>query len=171
MEIKIIRSRRRRRTVSARLVKDELLVSAPLLIPQERLEKIIADFKLKFEKKRIKEELDKKQSLAEIAAGLNEKYFSNKLKINSIEYVTGQNSKFGCCYCSSANIRISHKVGLMPDWVRDYVLIHEMAHLLEPNHGRRFWEIVARYRLAERAKGFLLATGFSFPSEPEEQIT
>ena len=159
MEVKIIRSRRRRRTISARLVKGQLLVSAPLVFPQERLEKIIADFKVKLEKKRIKRELDRQQSLIDVACKLNEKYFQNKLAINSIEYVTSQNSKFGCCNYRSANIRISHKVGLMPEWVRNYVLIHEMAHLIEPNHSSAFWELVSRYKLTERARGYLMAVG------------
>ncbi len=52
MEVKIIRSRRRKRTIGARLIKDELLVSAPLAISQERLDKIIAGFKIKFSRKK-----------------------------------------------------------------------------------------------------------------------
>jgi len=159
MEIKIIRSRRRKRTVGARMVKDTLLVSAPLLISPEHLERIVSGFKVKFEKRKIKEELDRKQSLFDIAARINEKYFQNKLKINSIEYVTGQESKYGCCNCRDARIRISHRIGLMPDWVRDYVIVHEMAHLIEPNHSGAFWEIVSRYKLAERARGYLMAAG------------
>ena len=159
MEVKIIRSRRRKRTISARLVKDELLVSAPLAISQEQLEKIIRDFKIKFERRKFKTELDKKQNLIDIARKLNEKYFANMLKINSIEYVADQNSKFGCCNYRDAHIRISHRIGSMPEWVRDYVIIHEMAHLIEPNHSSAFWDIVCRYKLAERARGYLMAVG------------
>jgi biotin synthase-like enzyme len=129
------------------------------LLPQSRLDKIVADFRLRFQKKIIKEQLEKQLSLAEIAHRLNAKYFSNQLKINSIEYVTNQERKFGCCDYRTGNIRISHRVGLMPDWVRDYVLVHEMAHLLEPNHSSRFWEIVSRYKLTERARGYLMAVG------------
>ena len=159
MEVKIIRSHRRRRTVSARLVEDTLLVSAPLVLSQARLDKIIFNFKEKFERKKLKDELERKQGLCDIARRLNEKYFANQLKINSIEYVTDQNSKFGCCNYHRGNIRISHKIGLMPAWVRDYVIIHEMAHLIEPNHSQAFWVIVSRYKLAERARGFLIACG------------
>lgn len=159
MEVKIIHSRRRKRTVSARIVQDTLLVQAPLALSGECLEKIISKFKLRFEKKKIKETLDKKENLTEIASRLNEKYFDNQLKINSIKYVTGQNSRFGCCNYRTANIRISHRIGTMPTWVRDYVLIHEMAHLIQPNHSKAFWDIVSRYKLAERARGFIIATG------------
>ena len=157
MEVKIVRSRRRLRTVSARLIKDTLLVSAPLMLSRERLEKIVTDFKVKFERKKLKAELDKSDNLTERARRINEKYFDNKLKINSIEYAADQNRKFGCCNYRSANIRISHRIGLMPEWVRDYVIIHELAHLIEPNHSSAFWDIVSRYKLTERARGYLIA--------------
>ena len=160
MEVKIIRSTRRHRTISARMLNDCLVVSAPQHVPQERIEAIVEGFKAKFQKRKLKEALDRKQPLCEIAAALNRKYFANALRINSVEYVIDQNSKYGCCNYTQRSIRISHKIGLMPTWVRDYVLIHEMAHLLEPNHSKAFWNIVSRYELAERARGYLLALGF-----------
>lgn len=160
MEVKIVRSRRRRRTVSARIVKDTLLVNAPLMLSQERLDNIVADFKLKFERKKLKAELDKNDNLIERAEKINEKYFGNRLKVNSIEYVTDQNTRFGCCNYRAAAIRISHRIGLMPEWVRDYVVLHEMAHLVEPNHSSAFRNIVSGYKLAERAKGYLMGVGF-----------
>ncbi len=157
MDVQVIRSRRRRRTVSARMVKDTLLVHAPAALSPERLETIVADFKIKFEKKRIKDDLERNEPLEDIADRLNQKYFAGKLRIHSIEYSIKHNSKFGCCLYKSGDIRISHKVGLMPKWVRDYVIIHEMAHLLEPNHGRAFWELMSHYKFSERAKGYLMA--------------
>lgn len=160
MEVRVIRSHRRRRTVSARIVNNMLLVRAPAHLSQERLQKVVDDFKSKFERKKIKEELDRSHNLPLIAAALNKKYFDNKLNLNSIEYVSNQTSKFGCCDYRNGHIRISHRVGLMPAWVRDYVIIHEMAHLLEPNHSRFFWDIVYRYKLSERARGYLIALAF-----------
>ncbi|MBU2102569.1 MAG: M48 family metallopeptidase [Candidatus Omnitrophota bacterium] len=160
MEIKIIRSPRRRRTVAARLINDCLVVRAPCGVSNARLDEIVARFKETFEKRKIRTELTGNQPLAEVAQRLNKEYFGGTLCINSIEYVTNQNAKYGCCDYRKGNIRISHKVGLMPSWVRDYVIIHEMAHLREPNHSRAFWNIVSRYKLFERARGFLIAQGF-----------
>ncbi|MDP2913469.1 MAG: M48 family metallopeptidase [Candidatus Omnitrophota bacterium] len=136
-------------------------------MPRERLEKIIDNFKVRFERRKLKEELNKMRPLAEIAAKLNERYFSGKLKINSIEYATDQNSRFGCCNRRDATIRVSHRLSRMPEWVRNYVIIHEMAHLVEPNHGPAFWNIVSRYELAERAKGYLIAVGLDSENEQD----
>jgi predicted metal-dependent hydrolase len=165
MEVKVVRSPRRRRTVSARIVKDILLVHAPMTISDRKLEEIVINFKAKFERKRLNQELNRSKNLEEISARLNQKYFDNNLKINSIEYVTNQNCKFGCCNYRDARIRISDKVSVMPQWVKEYVVLHEMAHLIEPNHGKSFWDIVGRYRLAERAKGYLIAVGWGMEGE------
>ncbi len=171
MEVKIIRSPRRRKTVSARLVKDVILINAPAYIPDVHLEKIVAGFKDKFQRKRLREELNRSEDLLSVAKRLNEKYFDNKLKVNTIEYVTNHNSRFGCCNYRSAHIRISHRLGTMPKWVRDYVIVHEMAHLLEPNHGKAFRDIVSRYELAERAKGYLMAVGLHQEDDSEDDLS
>ena len=88
---------------------------------------------------------------------LDKKYFNGKIKIESIEYVTNQQKICGSCNYKKKTIRISHYLTHMPEWVRDYIIVHEMAHILEPNHSKAFWDIVYRYKLAERARGFLIA--------------
>jgi hypothetical protein len=157
--VKILRSKKRRRSVSCRLVRDILVVRAPENMPEIRLQEVIAELKARIERRHLKEELNKNENLASRAEEFNKRYFENKLKVNSIEYVTGQKSRFGCCNFRTGSIRISHRISSMPQWVRDYVIIHEMAHLAVPDHSRAFWDIVNRYKLAERAKGYLIAAG------------
>ena len=43
----------------------------------------------------------------------------------------------------------------MPPYVIDYVLLHELTHLLVPGHGPAFWAELEAYPLTERARGFL----------------
>ena len=157
--VKILRSKKRRRSVSARLLKDILVVRAPENMPEIRLQEVIAELKARIERKHLKEELNKSENLASRAEKFNKRYFENKLRVNSIKYVTGQKSRFGCCNFRTGSIRISQRISSMPQWVRDYVIIHELAHLVAPNHSKAFWDIVNRYKLAERAKGYLIAVG------------
>ncbi|GAA4592874.1 putative metal-dependent hydrolase [Actinoplanes octamycinicus] len=73
----------------------------------------------------------------------------------SVRWVTNQNGRWGSCTPDDATIRISHRIQEMPDWVIDYVLLHELAHLVVPSHNARFWDLVNRFPKAERARGYL----------------
>jgi len=73
----------------------------------------------------------------------------------SVRWVTNQNGRWGSCTPDDGTIRISHRIQEMPDWVIDYVLLHELAHLVVPSHNAAFWELVNRYPKAERARGYL----------------
>jgi predicted metal-dependent hydrolase len=159
-EIKIIRSSKRKKTVSARLNNGVLAVYAPSGIPDKELQSIIARFKEKLLKKKLKSDLERKQDLKEIAENLNRKYFGGRLQITAIDYSINQNSRFGCCNLKTGKILISHRLAAMPDWVRDYVIVHELAHLIVPNHSKPFHDLTAKYRWAERAIGYLMAKGY-----------
>ena len=158
-KIIINRSKRRRKTVSAKIVNEAMIVSAPIRMSERELQKVIEGFKKRFEQRAIKKDLQAREDLSIVAQRLNEKYFKGNLQLNSIKYVTNQTSKYGCCDYNKKSIRISHRLAKMPIWVRDYVIIHELAHLVEPNHSKAFWLLVSRYKHMERAKGFLLAKG------------
>jgi predicted metal-dependent hydrolase len=73
----------------------------------------------------------------------------------SVRWVTNQNGRWGSCTPADRTIRLSHRIQDMPDWVLDYVLVHELAHLVIPSHNSAFWALVARYPRAERARGYL----------------
>ncbi len=159
-DVKIFRSPQRKRTVSARLENGDLWISAPVTLSDQELNKIISKFKERLLKRKLKRELNEKQDLKDIAEKLNREYFDGRLEIRAIEYSTNQNSKFGCCNVRTGKILISHRLAAMPVWVRDYVIIHELAHLIVPNHGKSFQRLISRYKLKERATGFLMAKGY-----------
>ncbi|OGL46141.1 MAG: hypothetical protein A2161_18385 [Candidatus Schekmanbacteria bacterium RBG_13_48_7] len=160
MKIEIKRSAKRKKTVSARLVGNTLIVRAPVRISQNELESIIEKLRMRFENKHRKETLNNSENLGSIANNLNRKYFNGLAKFKSIKYVTNQNQRFGSCTPLGETIRISDKMASLPKWVRNYVIVHELAHLLIPNHGKKFWSLVNRYPLTERARGYLMALGW-----------
>ena len=165
-QIKIIRSAKRKRTISAQLNKGVLSVKAPAGISDEDLEKAISRLKNRIINRKLKRDLNVKDDLKEVAERLNRKYFGGRLKIDSIEYSTNQNKRFGCCNFKTGKILISHRLADMPDWVRDYVIVHELAHLIIPNHSRAFQDLAAKYSLKERATGYLMAKGYE-EEEPD----
>jgi hypothetical protein len=69
--------------------------------------------------------------------------------------VTNQRSRWGSCTPDDGTIRLSTQLRGMPGWVVDYVLMHELTHLLVPGHGQPFWDLVNRYPRTERARGYL----------------
>ncbi len=75
----------------------------------------------------------------------------------TVRWVDNQHSRWASCSPTDGVIRVSSRLAGFPAWVVDYVLVHELAHLVEPRHGPAFWALVHRYRRAERARGYLLA--------------
>lgn len=157
--VKIIRSEQRRKTVSARLENGVLIIRAPSSMRDDELAPIIDGLKKRIRRRNSRSVTQTDELLEQRARELNRKYFDGRLTWQSVRYVTNQNSRFGSCTPADGTIRLSHRLASMPVWVRDYVLVHELAHLVEANHGPRFWKLVNRYPLTERARGYLMAVG------------
>lgn len=62
------------------------------------------------------------------------------VKFNRIR-ITGADTRWGSC-SSKRNLNFSWKLIMAPSKVIDYVIVHEIAHLFEMNHSKRFWNIV-----------------------------
>jgi predicted metal-dependent hydrolase len=83
----------------------------------------------------------------------------DNVQFSEITWVETQRSRWGSCSPDDGTIRLSLTLADYPAWVRDYVIVHELAHLVVPDHSERFWRLVERYPLTERARGFLIAKG------------
>lgn len=158
MDVKIIRSDKRVKTVSARIVNGAIEVLAPAHLSDAELQPIVAQLTVRLHKRARRRELDD-TDLEQIAHRLNTQYFDSKLSWASIAWSTRQEKRYGSCTPADRSIRISHRIATMPQFVREYVVMHELAHLLEANHGPRFWQLVNRYPRTERARGYLMASG------------
>ncbi|QIK73288.1 M48 family metallopeptidase [Propioniciclava coleopterorum] len=70
-------------------------------------------------------------------------------------WVSNMASRWASCTPTSGEIRVSDRLQAMPSWVLDYVLLHEVAHLVEREHNDRFWQLVHAHAESQRARGFL----------------
>jgi len=155
--VEVRRSQRRRRTVSAYRDGERVVVLIPAQFSRAE-EREWVD--------RMLERLDAREqrsrrtdtALQARAARLASRYlpeYPSAAHPASVRWVTNQNGRWGSCTPADRTIRISHRVQEMPDWVIDYVLLHELAHLVVPSHSANFWTLVARYPKTERARGYL----------------
>jgi predicted metal-dependent hydrolase len=156
--VEVVRSDRRRKTVSAELKNGVLVVRAPMAMSDKELAPVIEKLKARLGK-RVQRSPISDADLQARAQILNRRYFNGRFRWQSIRFVTNQDKRFGSCTPSQGTIRLSDRLAKMPQWVQDYVIVHEMAHLEEANHGPRFWKLVSSYPLTERARGYLMAVG------------
>lgn len=153
-EIEIRRSARRKRSIQVRREGGRTIALVPAHLSQAEADEAI-DRLVKRLDRRERRNTYTDDDLAERAHALSEDFFDGKATPTSVRWVSNQNSRWGSCSVAARTIRLSDRLLSMPNWVIDYVLIHELAHLIEANHSKRFWELVARYPDTERAKGFL----------------
>lgn len=153
MEIEVVRSARRRKTVQAQLVDGVLRVAIPdhLSVEEERhwVERMRGRFRTDVDPA----EVDLVHRAAKLAARFD------LPRPASITWSHRQRTIWGSCTVDTGAVRISARVAGFPGWVLDYVIVHELAHLVEADHGPAFWEVVNRYPMAERARGYLIAKG------------
>ena len=153
-DIEVRRSRRRRRTVSAYRENGRTIVLIPARFTRAEEQQWVATMLDKLDKGDARRRPSDGQ-LQKRAAELSLRHLGGLAKPTSIRWVTNQNSRWGSCTPADGTIRISTRVKGMPAYVLDYVILHELAHLLAPGHGPEFWRLLTSYPRTERARGYL----------------
>ena len=148
------RSKRRRRTVSAYRDGDRIVVMIPASLSRKEEAAWVQTMVARLERSELRRR-PSDEALLQRALGLNDRYLGGLATPESVRWVENQKSRWGSCTPSDRTIRLSARLQGMPPWVIDYVLVHELAHLLEPGHDERFWAWVNRFPRAEQAKGYL----------------
>ncbi|MGF1618251.1 MAG: M48 family metallopeptidase [Acidimicrobiia bacterium] len=151
LSVEIVRSKKRKKTAQAYIVEGRLRVLIPAGMEPDAEAGLVADLVRKTSRRVSSEGVD----LHARAAKLAKRY--GLPPPATIGWSNRQLRRWGSCTVSEGRIRISDRLASMPDWVLDWVILHELAHLAVPDHGPRFQEIIAQYQLGERAEGYLIA--------------
>lgn len=152
--VEVVRSARRRRTISAHRVGERIVIHVPARMSrreeQEWVDRMVARV-LASERRRLRSD----DELMARARELSALYLGGRAEPAAVRWVDNQVQRWGSCTPEERTIRLSRRLVGMPDYVVDYVLLHELAHLVEPGHGPRFWDLLADYPRLERARGYL----------------
>lgn len=152
--VKVVRSARRRKTISANWENGviRLQIPATLTDQEERhwAERMVA----KLHRRSGALSFGTGQ-LEELAEELNLRYFQGQATPSEVVFSHRQNTLWGSCSRRSRKIRLNPDLARMPRWVLEGVLVHELAHLLEPNHGPRFKALEARFERIREVHAFL----------------
>lgn len=151
MEVEVRRSQRRRKTVQARMIDGVLQIAIPDHLSVEEEQHWVEVMEAKFRRTATTEAIDLRTRASDLARqyGLTGP--------TDIVWSERQKTLWGSCTPATGRVRIATRASGYPDWVVDYVIVHELAHLEVPDHSPAFWELVNRYPEAARARGYLEA--------------
>jgi len=149
--VEVTRSAKRRKTVGARLVGGVLRIALPSWMSKAEEAHWVREMSGRFQRKMSADRL----RLDERATTLARRY--DLRRPDSIRWADEMRHQWGSCTPSLRTIRIATCLAPFPDWVVDYVIVHELAHLEVLGHNDDFWRLVYRYPKAERAIGYLIA--------------
>jgi len=166
-QVEVRRSKRRRRTVSAYREGDRIVVLIPATLSRRQEAEWVEAMVARVEKAEARRRPSDDDLLTR-ATALSRTWLSGRALPATVRWVDNQRSRWGSCTPVDRSIRLSRRLQDVPDWVVDYVLVHELAHLIEPGHNDRFWGWVERYPHADRAKAWL--DGYSAAARLEPAV-
>lgn len=147
------------------------MVRVPANISSSELDRIVPDLVRRVLAKQ-KRTAPSDEKLMARSGQLSRRYLDGRAVPQSVRWVGNQNRRWGSCTTSTGQIRLSDRLQHMPQYVIDYVLVHELAHLLHPDHGPDFNALTARYPRAEKAEAFLAGVSFGsgLPPIPMDEL-
>jgi predicted metal-dependent hydrolase len=156
--VEVRRSPRRRRMVSAYREGDTVVVLLPARMTKGEEKHWVAEMLSRLQRSETRRKSPARTSdeaLMARCAELSARHLDSLADPVSVRWVPPMRTRWASCTPSEGTIRVSERLRDVPPWVLDYVLVHELAHLLVPGHGKDFWEWVHRYPKTERAMGYL----------------
>jgi len=159
-QVEVRRSRKRVRTVTAWREGERTIVAIPARFTRaqesEWVRRMLTRLAAQDRRRRPSD-----TELARRARELSTRYLDGRAVAKSVAWSSNQGRRWGSCTPSEGTIRISDRLRGMPSWVLDYVLLHELTHLLHPGHGPEFWGVLDAYPRTQRARGFLEGVAYA----------
>ncbi len=152
-EVEVRTSTRRRKTATAYWEGNHIVVVLPAHVRGSQRSELI-EWLVKRARSRRPGASASDEMLAQRAAVLADRYLGG-IRPSSIRWVTNQSKRWGSCSSHSEEIRISHRLQVVPDWVLDAILVHELAHLVHPDHSESFCQMANRYPRQDEASIYL----------------
>jgi predicted metal-dependent hydrolase len=157
--VEVRRSARRTRTVTAYRQRDTIVVLVPQRLSAAQESSLVDDLVRKVLDREARTAVGgTEERLLVRARALAEQHLAGAQPApvpTSVSWVANQQHRWGSCSPGAGTIRLSDRLQHLPLWVVDYVLVHELAHLVEPDHSAAFWALVDRYPRSAQAKGYL----------------
>ena len=148
-QVEIRTSTRRRKTIAAHWEGDTIVVTVPQRLPKRDRHAYADELVAKLVADRARSR-PTDAALAERAAVLSRRYLDGRAVANAVTWSSRQRRRWGSCSLADGTIRISDLLKGVPGWVLDTVLLHELAHLIQPAHSAEFHELVNRHpRMAD----------------------
>jgi hypothetical protein len=169
-EVEVRISKRRKKTSEAKWVAGRIVVSVPAHLSADSRQKTV-DWLVErlLTRHQLQSGLTDDDLLAR-AVELSDRFLGGAHPV-SVRWVTNQTARWGSCSYYSGHIRVSHRLRVVPGWVLDSVLVHEVAHLTHADHSSAFHKLAGAYPRHEEAGIFLAGYGLGLsnpipPSPP-----
>ena len=153
-EVKVIRNSRRRRSISAYREHGSIIIQVPARLSNSKIQEVIPEMVEKILSREAREKLSDKELLNRANHLLDIYLPEFKVRPASVTW-RQMNERWGSCTTVDRTIRISDRLSGAPEYVLDYLLVHELIHLEIPDHGQAFTELLSRFTDSERANSFL----------------
>jgi predicted metal-dependent hydrolase len=168
-DVEIRVSKRRKKTAGAHWEGDRIIVVVPTHLRGAARDEMVENLSRRMMRHRpLLHTSD--DELAERARTLGQRYLDG-VEPSSIRWAPNQNKRWGSCTVQTREIRISDRLRVVPDWVLDAVIVHELAHLFEHRHNARFLHLENRYPRRREADLFLdgYALGLHMPEAGSDE--
>ncbi|HSN56925.1 MAG TPA: M48 family metallopeptidase [Candidatus Sulfomarinibacteraceae bacterium] len=155
IRLKLSLTRKRVKNINARLVGDELRVSAPPRVSDAELAAAVDELARKLVRRQRARAVNGENDALELARKVAQR-FPRPPSIARAEYSTNQRSRWGSYSQRTRTVRLNAALREMPRWVLEAVLAHELAHVVYPDHSPAFWRLLRQVCPAtDRARAFL----------------